>query len=1031
MEKFLKKLTYFKMRHFTAQISKECYKIPCSDHITVKEACFIVQNQFSLHEQLEARIYGTRMIPSKLLYKYCLQDDPIIFTGPNGRPIQTNIKKRNISNIPNNKWRVFFATEYSKMINGVDLDIKNEFGVVKTKEVIKNHLKIAIGNDTFDVIIYLPGGIVFRNGTLYDFLDEFPNAYKHLYVTLYPTKINPSFLWKPIDIVCNSVEKNFVSALSPLFESTQMSLDVAASILGFLSFCGKGSEIILSYFSMNCYFSPFIVGLWKLVNRQTIEGHQLVTISECFLSIFKAISKDAIPNESLWSNSTIFLTPFAKDTPEIEIHILHYSQPYMDSVLTEKYLKKFCNESQDTAIYIPEVNGDVDSGLVRNLPDLNTCISAYNNDHDKLFHHYKVMSLRSMGTPCLFTCNDGSALFVNNCAMKTSNDLDKINVIYPRLGTIVHDTIENIAMGVKEEEIRVIQKNPLPPSQPKLPSPIANNPSQHKNSPIPPNLPPLSVIKPSKVLIPIHSFDLVEKSDVQQIIIICIDESYSMIEPFDQDFARYSAAAQMLSSICSKAYAYRCSSTFGIISFEKEVTTLMELCEIPQTFESVISGIKPKRSTALYKGIDLAISKIINVAPHYKNAIKRIVVLSDGKDTCGGINPIEIFKKLLENEIVLDAITINIEDTDNDLKLAAHFTGGVMFFPQNTNEGIDMCSHDGFINPNLRQFRKPFKASDISQNIVNVTRNALKDQKDMSITLKKIDQAPSVIVPTIAIDSGSKMSEYSVSNRLQSIVKQLKSIHNNKPNFFEVYVDDKSVDKWRVLFWVVDPRSLYINCYWDLQIDFPIQYPKNAPEIRFLTVPYHVNITENGRICIDTLHEQYNASKSIESILKDIHDLLQKPNYLSPVDNSRCEFIDLSKPNGVDIALQNKYSNKIQEYNQRAIKNKDAYIKNWRINREDSHIHIEKDVVIPPEFIDPWSNQVIKQVVKLKCGTLRDRDTLIQQFRLSNTFDTSSGERVKSIKDHRTGAMIRDQQNWVIDTQKQLELDNLLKNKPI
>ena len=52
-----------------------------------------------------------------------------------------------------------------------------------------------------------------------------------------------------------------------------------------------------------------------------------------------------------------------------------------------------------------------------------------------------------------------------------------------------------------------------------------------------------------------------------------------------------------------------------------------------------------------------------------------------------------------------------------------------------------------------------------------------------------------------------------------------------------------------------------------------------SPEIRFLTVPRHPNITIDGSISIDILRSRHNSNVTIYFALLAIRNLLSKPNF--------------------------------------------------------------------------------------------------------------------------------------------------------
>jgi ubiquitin-protein ligase len=69
-------------------------------------------------------------------------------------------------------------------------------------------------------------------------------------------------------------------------------------------------------------------------------------------------------------------------------------------------------------------------------------------------------------------------------------------------------------------------------------------------------------------------------------------------------------------------------------------------------------------------------------------------------------------------------------------------------------------------------------------------------------------------------------------------------------------------------------------------MQFPENYPLNAPTVRFLTPIYHCNINSTGRICHKILDDGYTRDTTVRNILDCLYGLLLTPEPEDPLDSS-------------------------------------------------------------------------------------------------------------------------------------------------
>ena len=138
----------------------------------------------------------------------------------------------------------------------------------------------------------------------------------------------------------------------------------------------------------------------------------------------------------------------------------------------------------------------------------------------------------------------------------------------------------------------------------------------------------------------------------------------------------------------------------------------------------------------------------------------------------------------------------------------------------------------------------------------------------------------------------------SSANRIQ---KELSLFITDPPDNCSAGPVDDDIFHWEGT--IMGPtETVYEGGVFNLDIQFPKNYPFKPPKVRFQTKIYHPNINSGGFICFDIFKDNWSPALTISKVLLSICSLLTDPN---PDD-----------PLVVDIA--DEYVNEREKYNETA-----------------------------------------------------------------------------------------------------------------
>lgn len=129
--------------------------------------------------------------------------------------------------------------------------------------------------------------------------------------------------------------------------------------------------------------------------------------------------------------------------------------------------------------------------------------------------------------------------------------------------------------------------------------------------------------------------------------------------------------------------------------------------------------------------------------------------------------------------------------------------------------------------------------------------------------------------------------------RNRRILNEVYNIEKNAKYYekmFKIKMINENLYHWEVILYGPDD-SLYHGYQFKLEVKLPNDYPFSAPNVKFVTPIQHVNINEEGNICLDIIKDnnKWTPSLNITAIILSIMLLLSKPNYEDPFNANLAE----------------------------------------------------------------------------------------------------------------------------------------------
>ena len=124
----------------------------------------------------------------------------------------------------------------------------------------------------------------------------------------------------------------------------------------------------------------------------------------------------------------------------------------------------------------------------------------------------------------------------------------------------------------------------------------------------------------------------------------------------------------------------------------------------------------------------------------------------------------------------------------------------------------------------------------------------------------------------------------------------MKDIKNsNAPNFSAEPIDESDYYKWQGL--IHGPEDTpYHGGLFQLEIEFPVDYPFKPPKVTFVTRIYHPAINDHGSICLAILKDQWDPAITVTKLMQSIISILVDPQTENPLKPEVAQEFNTDRP---------------------------------------------------------------------------------------------------------------------------------------
>ncbi|KAJ6518100.1 hypothetical protein C8R47DRAFT_1086007, partial [Mycena vitilis] len=329
------------------------------------------------------------------------------------------------------------------------------------------------------------------------------------------------------------------------------------------------------------------------------------------------------------------------------------------------------------------------------------------------------------------------------------------------------------------------------------------------------------------------------------------------------------------------------SLVLGLVTFSDTASVEQELTPIFEKFRERLETLSAEGDTAVYDALDSARQVLINYRPDLHSLRRRIVIVSDGEDTSSDLAAWQTCGALQRARIIVDSVQVGAE-SDGVLHAISVATGGYRFCPRTSlADALSIFDLETVLFSGDRPFRapKPLVQTDFQF-------RTYQSFGTYPIDFVSVDQFPPR-ADHRKLNQPVKAAATSVNNRnpgsderIKRIMREIKSAVTDPHPNIDLYVNHRDMSFLKII--LEAPKDVD-NCPYRggtflLSCDLPAGYPRDPPEIRFVTFILHPNVSKQGKVCIAELGRLWSSDITLKEIFSLVYGTLLTPDLENPLE---------------------------------------------------------------------------------------------------------------------------------------------------